>query len=221
MPIDTPQTVQVPAATLAQMQADSAQLQQLVAQRELDAAAANIRAQAAAGQVESLARSHRQEIEAERERAGNVAKRAELALALSQHQLAPGAVGQLAELWSGTLRVDPSPNGYAVRTASYQDVPTFVSEQLSRPEYAHFKGGSQPAAPASTGAPAAPAQPAEQPAPPKNYGEAILFHAAAAKAARDAANTGHTTTDLSKGFGLGKGPAVPSFALLARSLALK
>jgi hypothetical protein len=222
MPIETQQTVMVPVEQLRQMEANAAQLQQLVSQRELDASTASLKASAASGQLESLARQHRQELEQERARAGNVAKRAELAQALSQQQLAPGAASQLTELWSGSLHADPSPTGYSVRTAGYQEVGAFVSEQLSRPEYAHFKvSGSQPAAPATSGNPAAqPAQPAQPPAP-QNYGEAILQRAAAAKAAREAAAPSHPLSDMSKGFGLGRGSATNSFAAMVKALSLK
>jgi hypothetical protein len=167
-PAPAPTTVNVSAAELKELQSAAAQYQQLIAQKELEATAANIRAAQAAGETEALARQHRQNIEAERARAASVAKKAELAQALAGRPLVPGAASQLSHLWNSELHADATTDGFAVRTAGFQDVNTFVTEQLARPEYSHFLANSPATPPATrpaTPGAAAPATPTPQPEP--------------------------------------------------------
>jgi hypothetical protein len=208
--IPAPATVLVPVAQLAQMQADQAAVQQMLAQKELEATASAIRATAASGQVEQLARTHRQELETERQRAANVAKQAELTQVLARQDLVPSAVGQLSQLWSNSLIAEPQGNSFAVRTSTYQDVPTFVQEQLSKPEYAHYRNNLPTSAPVNR--PSQPGQPATTTVAeePKNLGAALVANFQAQKQARDSQIAAtHSSADMSQSFGLGarRGPA--------------
>jgi hypothetical protein len=190
--------VAVPVATFQQMQNDLNTLKQVTAQREVETAAANAKAMVAEGRADTLARQHRQEVEAERNRAANFATQAELGRALASQPLAPGAAEQLTKLWSGNLTASPTDTGFAVRTTDYKDVPTFVSEQLSKPEWQHFRADRQPATPAS--APNANSQPA---APPRTVGEYFAQEAQANLAAQaQLATQTNPANDMSKSFGL-------------------
>jgi hypothetical protein len=202
-----PSTIHVPVEQLRQMEADRIQVQQLLAQKELDATAANIRAEAALGRADNLARSHRAEVEAERAKASAFATKAELSRALASQPLVPGGAEQLTSLWSNQLRADQTADGYSVRTDTFQDVPTFVASQLSKPEYAHYRRDTQPAPPVGRPAPTVLDSPAVE---PRNHGEYLVMMAQQQRQAAEAKNSAtDPRLDPSQSFGLGsrKGPA--------------
>jgi hypothetical protein len=209
-----PSVVHIPVEQLRQMEADRIQVQQMLAQKELDATAANIRAEAALGRADTLARNHRAEVEAERARAAAFATKAELSRALASQPLVPGGAEQLTSLWNNQLRADPTTDGFNVRTDSFQDVTTFVTSQLARPEYAHYRRDTQPAPPVNRPAPTVLDSPTEQ---PRNYGEYIVQMAAQHRAAEaDRAAAKPATLDMSQGFGIPNGRPVYGSPLFSR-----
>jgi hypothetical protein len=209
MPLDAPSaTVMVSAAQLAQMQADQAKVQEMLAQREIEATAANIRATAASGQIESLARSHRAEIEAERNRAAAIAAKAELASALARQPILPHAVEQLTSILGSDITATPDgKGGFTVLSKDYRDVTSYVTATLAAPDFAHFRSDTKPAiAPVNRPNPAAPELPTE----PKNHGEFIVAMAKQRREAESArAASVPASMDPSQSFCLGtrKGPA--------------
>jgi hypothetical protein len=197
----TPTTVMVRVEELNQMRANQQQIQEMLAARELEATSATLRATAVSGQFEQLARSHRQEIETERQRAASFAAKSELARSLASQPLVPGGAEQLTSIWSGQLRADPTADGFNVRTESFQDVNTFVTSQLSRPEFAHFRRDTQPTAPVNR-----PTQPSPETsiAEPSNLGQALIQNYHSQRQAVDASKSGiDPRLDPSQSFGLG------------------
>ena len=209
-----PNTINVPVAQLQAMEADRARVQEMLAQRELDATAANIRATAASGAVDQLARSHRQEIEQERQRAATIAAKAELASALARQPLLPHAVDQLASILSKDITATPDGRGgFSILSKDYKDVSTFVTETLAQPTFSHFRSDLQPPAPPVN----RPTQPATDLPEPKNYGEFVLAEAAkqrSAEAARAAAKP--ATLDMAQPFGIPQGRPAYGSPLFSR-----
>jgi hypothetical protein len=205
-----PTTVSIPREQLAQMEADRRQVQELLAQRELDATSANIRAQAAAGQVEQLARSHRQEIEAERNRAAQIAAKAELATALSRQPLLPHAAEQLTSILGSHISASPDgKGGYNVLSKDYRDVSTYVSDTLASPEFSHFRSDVKPQSPVNRPNQPAPETSIEQ---PRNFGEALVANYQQQRQATEAANSAtDPRMDLSKPMGLGPARGGPAW----------
>ena len=182
------------------MEADRANVQQLLAQRELDATAANIRAQAASGQIEQLARTHRQEIEQERQRAASIAAKAELTAALAKQSLVPHSVEQLTAILA--LRTLPPQSIHdremTVRSKDYRDVSTYVESKLSDPSYAHFRSDKQPPAPVNKPAPNTPELPTDVP----TLGHAFIANHLAKQQAQSAGKEGLSPLqDMSQGIG--------------------
>ncbi len=213
MPLDNtqPQTVMVPVAQLQQMQADQAKVQELLAQRDLDATAATIRAQAAIGQVESLARTHRAEVEAERQRAATIAAKAELTAALAKQPLVPHGVDQLTAILGSDITATPdSKGGFTVLSRDYRDVESYVQARLADPHFAHFRSDRQQA-PTPVTKPSAP--PMELPAEPRSLSEAFIANFQMQQQAREAGRVSNDPRlDPSRAVGLRKnnanGPAI-------------
>jgi hypothetical protein len=222
MPVDNnpaQQMVTLPVETVRQYQEQRAQYESMAAQQASEAAAATARAMLARGEIESVVQRTAAEVKTAQQAASRYAASAELSRSLASHQLAPGAAEQLTQLWRDEVRADLDASGnFTVASKDFRPVADFVAAKLNDPTYQHFRAsnGGQ-SAPANAGTPAAPA-PAEQPAPPQNYGEWILQRAAAAKAARDAAAPAHPISDMSKGFGLGRGANQNTFADMVRAL---
>jgi hypothetical protein len=203
MALDTnPTTVMVPVAELAQMRADQKQIQELAAAREVEASAATLRASALSGQFEAMARSHRAEIEAERNRAGAIAAKAELATALAQQPLLPAAVGQLASILGPDVVATPDgKGGFQVLSKDYRSVGEFVQSKLADPAYAHFRADIKPQSPVNR-----PNQPSPETsiAEPSNLGHALIQNYQSQRQAADAQKSGiDPRLDPSQSFGLG------------------
>jgi hypothetical protein len=213
--------VSIPAETLAALQNAAAQAQATIAAKESEARAADARAMISRGETEAVLKRHQTEIAETKAKTAKLAVATELSRALASQPLNPHAVSQLETILGSELVADETPTGFSVRTRDFRDVNSYVASRLATPEFAHFKANGGQSAPATASNPApAPAQPA-QPQEPRNYGEAILFQAAAAKAAREAASTSDPRTDMSRGIGLGKGAATNTFAQMVKALSLR
>jgi hypothetical protein len=195
-------TVMVTTAQFAEMKANQAKVEEMLAAREIEATAANIRATAASGQVEQLARSHRQEIEQERQRAASIAAKAELATALAKQPLLPHAIEQLSSLLAPEITAtDNGRGGFNILSRDYKDVSTFVADTLASTSYSHFRADAKPQPPVNRPTPTAPQFPE-----PKNAGESIIAAAQARREAEAAARAGTSAaTDMSQGFGIPSG----------------
>lgn len=189
-----PQTVTIPLEQLQAFTAVQARLNELEAQnrtRENETRQREIREMTARGETDAAMRAQQEEsriqIETERvarntaeERAKRFARDAALGRVLSSRPLVPGAAKQLERLFAPDLIVDAQGESFNVRTASFQDLDSFVDAQLANPEYSHFlrahnPNGGTAGGPASGGsaAPTSPANPATV-EPPKNFGHAII-----------------------------------------------
>jgi hypothetical protein len=203
-----PDKVLVSTAELAQMRADQQKIQELATAREVEASAATLRAAAVSGQFEQMARSHRQEIEQERNRAAAIAAKAELASALAQQPLVPAAAGQLASILSSEIISTPDGRGgYQVLSKDYRSVGEFVQSKLADPAYAHFRADQKPAPPVNR-----PNQPStELPAEPRTLSEALIAtHQHFQAAHQSAGEQKSPLLDPSQGFG-GFGRKGPSW----------
>jgi hypothetical protein len=188
-----PQTVTIPLEQLQMFTNVQAKLAQMEAdQRSRDEAsrAAQVKILTEKGDTEKAMalqqEEHRRLLETERvarasseERAKRFARDAEVSRVLATKPLVPGGSEQLAALFAPGLQVDASGDTFAVRTATFQSVPDYISEQLARPEYAHFLraqnpgGGIGGVTGGGTAAPTSPTNPAT-PQNFKNFGEAIV-----------------------------------------------
>jgi hypothetical protein len=217
---DQPQTVTIPVDQLqqfAQTQARLAQLEAEQRQREEASQAEQARLLAAKGQVEEALQSIQTQSEAKlraeaearmrtEERAKRYALDNELSRALSMHPLLPGTTDQLAMILRGGLQVQAEGESYVVRTPTFVSVTDHVAQTLSRPEFAHFLRPTGAGGTAGSGATQAIPTPAANPAlppQPKNFGEAIILQM---NEVNKSAATADPRTDMSKGFGLGRGP---------------
>jgi hypothetical protein len=109
------------------------------------------------------------------ERAKRTTRDRELAIALSAHNLRPGAAKQLTKLLSDELEVVPdSDGGYQVRSKDRRTVTDFIDETLKSPEYDSFVAAVARSGVAAGGATKASPTAEAQAAPPKNLGEAIM-----------------------------------------------
>ena len=189
----TQQTVTIPLeqlqaftsiqARLAEME-DARRVQQEAAQQE------QARILAQKGEVENALRMLReqsdQSLSAERQRLAQIEERAkryalegEVSRALAGHSLVPGGAEQLSQLWRSQFVVDAQGDSFAVRTPTFQSVGEYVSQQLARPEYAHFlRAATQGGTATGQTVQAAQTPPANlAPAPqPRNMGEAVILH---------------------------------------------
>jgi hypothetical protein len=170
-----------------------AELEESERRRATEAQAAEIKALQAKGQIEQALNLQRQqaraELEAERkklrefeERAKRYALEGELARALAERPLVPGAADQLTQLWRGQFSVDAQGDSFSVRAPDFQPVGPWITSQLTRPEYAHFLCARDPSGGtmSSTTTQAGPTQPAQLVAAnqPRNLGEAIALNMA-------------------------------------------
>ena len=183
IPLDQLQAFTSIQARLAEMEA-AQRAQQEAAQQE------QARILAQKGQAEEALRMLRdqseQAISAERQRFAQVEERAkryaldiEVSRALNAYNLVPGGSEQLAHLWRSQFVVEAQGESFSVRTPTYQSVGDFVSQQLARPDYAHFLRASTQGGTATgqttQAAQTPPAGPTSNPQP-RNMGEAVILH---------------------------------------------
>jgi hypothetical protein len=206
----SPQTVMVPVAQLAEMRASQAKMEEMLAARELETTTATLRAASVSGQFEQLASSHRQELQAERNRAAQIAARAELTSELSKQQLVPHAAEQLASILGSELITSPDGQGnYRVMSRDYRPVGEYIQAKLADPAYAHFRADQKPAAPVNRPNQPAPDTSIEQ---PRNFGEALIANFQSQRQAAEAANSAtDPRMDLSKPMGLGPARGGPAW----------
>jgi hypothetical protein len=191
IPLDQLQAFTSIQARLAEMEA-AQRAQQEAAQQE------QARILAQKGQAEEALRMLReqseQSISAERQRFSQIEERAkryaldiEVSRALTAYNLVPGGSEQLAHLWRSQFVVEAQGESFSVRTPTYQSVGDFVSQQLSRPEYAHFLRASTQGGTATgqtiQAAQTPPAGPTAAPQP-RNMGEAVILHMQGAQKAQ-------------------------------------
>ena len=173
----TQQTVSIPLEQLQAFTSIQARLAEMeAAQRAQQEATRQEQARILAqkGEVENALRMLRdqseQTLSAERQKFAQVEERAkryaldgEVSRTLAAHNLVPGGAEQLAHLWRSQFVVDAQGESFAVRTPTFQTVGEFVSQQLARPEYAHFLRASNPGGdghrPDDPGGPDAPRRP--------------------------------------------------------------
>lgn len=189
----TQQTVTIPLEQLQAFTSIQARLAEMeAAQRSQQEAAQQEQARILAqkGEVENALRMLREQSEqtlsAERQRLVQIEDRAkryaldgEVSRALAAHSLVPGGAEQLALLWRSQFVVDTQGDSFAVRTPTFQSVGEFVSQQLARPEYAHFVRASTQGGTATGQTVQAAQTPPANPAPatqPRNMGEAVILH---------------------------------------------
>lgn len=191
IPLDQLQAFTSVQARLAEMEA-AQRAQQEAAQQE------QARILAQKGQAEEALRMLREQSEqslsAERQRFAQIEERAkryaldiEVSRALTVYNLVPGGSEQLAHLWRSQFVVETQGESFSVRTPTYQSVGEFVSQQLARPEYAHFLRASTQGGTATgqttQAAQTPPASPAADPQP-RNMGEAVILHMQSAQKAQ-------------------------------------
>lgn len=189
----TQQTVTIPLEQLQAFTSIQARLAEMeAAQRTQQDAAQQEQARILAqkGEVENALRMLREQsdqtLSAERQRLAQIEDRAkryalegEVSHALAGHSLVPGGAEQLSQLWRTQFVVDAQGDSFAVRTPTFQSVGEYVSQQLARPEYAHFlRASSQGGTAMGQTVQAAQTPPANlAPAPqPRNMGEAVILH---------------------------------------------
>ncbi len=183
IPLDQLQAFTSIQARLAEMEA-AQRAQQEAAQQE------QARILAQKGQAEEALRMVREQSEhvlsTERQRFSQIEERAkryaldiEVSRALTAYNLVPGGSEQLSHLWCNQFVVDAQGESFAVRTPTFQSVGDFVSQQLARPEYAHFLRASTQGGTATgqtiQAAQTPPAGPTTTPQP-RNMGEAVILH---------------------------------------------
>jgi hypothetical protein len=183
IPLDQLQAFTSIQARLAEMEAAQRSQQEATQQEQ-----ARILAQK--GQAEEALRMVREQsesaISAERQRYSQIEERAkryaldiEVSRALTTYNLVPGGSEQLAHLWRSQFVVEAQGESFSVRTPTYQSVGDFVSQQLARPEYAHFLRASTQGGTATgqttQAAQTPPAGPTATPQP-RNMGEAVILH---------------------------------------------
>lgn len=130
-------------------------------------------------QSEQTLNSERQRFAQIEERAKRFALDNEISRALTTHNLVQGGAEQLTQLWRNQFVIDNQGDSFAVRTPTFQSVGEFISQQLARPEYAHFlrassQGGTAAGQPVQA-AQTPPASPSPSPQP-RNMGEAVILH---------------------------------------------
>lgn len=189
----TQQNVTIPLEQLQAFTSIQARLAEMeAAQRSQQEAAQQEQARILAqkGEVENALRMLREQSEqtlnSERQRLVQIEERAkryaldgEVTRALAGHNLVPGGAEQLAQLWRSQFVVDTQGDSFAVRTPTFQSVGEFVSQQLARPEYAHFVRASTQGGTATGQTIQAAQTPPANPAPapqPRNMGEAVVLH---------------------------------------------
>ncbi len=151
-------------------------------------------------QAEQTLNSERQKFSQIEERAKRFALENEISRALTPHNLVQGGVEQLTQLWRSQFVIDAQGDSFAVRTPTFQSVGEFVSQQLTRPEYAHFLRASSQGGTASGQPVQATQTPPASPAPtalPRNMGEAVILHMQGLQKAQ-----GDSRTNLSLPMGL-------------------
>jgi hypothetical protein len=183
IPLDQLQAFTSIQARLAEMEAAQRSQQEATQQEQ-----ARILAQK--GQAEEALRMVREQsdlaLSAERQRYSQIEDRAkryaldiEVSRALTTYNLVPGGSEQLAHLWRSQFVVEAQGESFSVRTPTYQAVGDFVSQQLARPEYAHFLRASTQGGTATgqttQAAQTPPASPSATPQP-KTMGEAVILH---------------------------------------------
>jgi hypothetical protein len=183
IPLDQLQAFTSIQARLAEMEAAQRSQQEATQQEQ-----ARILAQK--GQAEEALRMVREQsdlaISAERQRYSQIEDRAkryaldiEVSRALTTYNLVPGGSEQLAHLWRNQFVVEAQGESFSVRTPTYQAVGDYVSQQLARPEYAHFIRASTQGGTATgqttQAAQTPPAGPSATPQP-KTMGEAVILH---------------------------------------------
>jgi hypothetical protein len=113
------------------------------------------------------------------ERAKRFALDNELSRALTAHNLVQGGAEQLSQLWRSQFVIEAQGDTFSVRTPTFQSVNEFISQQLARPEYAHFLRASTQGGTATGQTIQAAQTPPASPTPaaqPKNMGEAVILH---------------------------------------------
>jgi len=219
-PADPPATVPISQEQLQQFMAAQTRLTQLeteARQREEAAQAEAARLLAAKGQVEDALRTIQAQSEAKlraenearmrtEERAKRYALDNELSKALSMHPLLPGATDQLAAILRSQLQVEAQGDSYVVRTPTFVSAIDHVAATLSKPEFAHFLRPQSAGGAGAGGSTTAPTPPANTPATqqPKNFGEAIILQIQEIAKGKQAVDP---RVDMTKSFGLGRGPA--------------
>jgi hypothetical protein len=197
-------------------QAQLAQMQSEQRQREEAAQEEQARLLAAKGETEKALQTIQQQSEArlkaetdQRLRTEDRAKRYaldnELQKALAMHPLVPGTVDQLAAILRPQLQVEAQGDSYSVRTPAFVSAIDHVAATLAKPEFAHFLRPQGTGGTAGTGASQSAPTPSANPAPPaqpKNFGEAIILQMQDIAKNKQQVNP---ATDMSKGFGLGRG----------------
>ena len=189
----TQQTVTIPLEQLQAFTSIQARLAEMeAAQRAQQEAAQQEQARILAqkGDLENALRLAREQSEqalsAERQRLAQIEERAkryaldgELSQALTSYNLVQGGAEQLAHLWRSQFVVDAQGDSFAVRTPTFQSVNEFVSQQLARPEYAHFLRATTQGGTATGQTIQAAQTPPASPTPapqPRNMGEAVILH---------------------------------------------
>ena len=188
----TQQTVTIPLEQLQAFTSIQARLADMEAaqhaQRE-SAQQEQARILAQKGEVENALRMLREQSEhtlnTERQRFSQVEERAkrfaldnEISRALTTHNLVQGGAEQLTQLWRSQFVIDIQGDSFSVRTPMFQSVGEFVSQQLARPEYAHFlRASTQGGTATGQTVQAAQTPPANAAAAqPRNMGEAVILH---------------------------------------------
>ncbi len=210
-----PAGITISATDYTEFMATRTRLAAIEQERAREVAEANAREVAALaqkGQIEGALTMLRQQaqadLDAERvksrateDRAKRYALDGELARSLSSQPLVPGGAEQLTQLWRSQFHVQPEGDSFAVRTPAFQSVGDFVTQQLARPEYAHFvRAGNPGGGHHGGGGNLTIPTPAASPAPPvvpANMGEAVILHMQSL-----AKNTNDPASDMSQSFGL-------------------
>jgi hypothetical protein len=188
------QTVTIPLEQLQTFTSMQARLVQLEAEqrtRDEAAKAEQVKLLAQKGEIENALRIQReqadQQLASERsaklaieERARRYALDGELSRVLASQPLVPGGADQLTQLWRSQFNVEVQGDSFTVRTPTFQSVGEFISQQLAKPEYAHFiraanpGGGTAGTSGGGLSAPTAPANASPEPQP-KTLSEAVIL----------------------------------------------
>lgn len=130
-------------------------LQELLAKREKDLADRDVKIRENEARTKNSERSR------------------ELALALSGHDLVPGAAAQLTRLLKDEMEVVPDGEGWRVQSHTGKPAADYVREQLTTAEYAHFLKADRRGGSGATGKGQQPAPPPEPTDPEKQLIEQL------------------------------------------------
>jgi hypothetical protein len=158
------EVVSIPVSQLQQLQSRLAVMEANQASDAAARQAAEAGAAIARGESAAVVKAFQGKLAAAEEEARTNAATADLRKALAAHPLRDGyAVEHVTSLLADEITADRDSTGrLTTRSRDFRPIDAFVTERLSKPEFAHFLAPRNPSAPAAQPQPGSSAQPAPQ-----------------------------------------------------------